>query len=71
MSRNHQSLFDDVRRTDPLRFWANHGTTDYQNIANFLDFNKRELSKIGGISEQSVRLDKHMPKALKKRWMSR
>lgn len=66
MKQNSQALFDNIHRTDPLQFWADHGT-NYQTIANFLEFNKKELSKIGGISETSVRLDKRMPKVLKER----
>ena len=60
------TIFNNVHRTDPLNFWTNQGT-DYQNIASFLDFNKKELSKIGGISEKSVRLDKRVPKPLKEK----
>jgi len=67
MKQNSQALFDNIHNADHLKFWADHGSTDYQTIANFLEFNKKELSKIGGISETSVRLDKRIPKVLKER----
>ena len=66
MTQNSQALFDNIHRTDPLQFWSNTGP-NYQTIANFLGFNKKDLSKIGGISEASVRLDNRVPKSLKER----
>jgi len=60
------NLYNTVPSSDPLNFWSNH-TADYKRITDFLDLTKNELSKISGISEQSVRLDKKIPKALKER----
>lgn len=40
---------------------------DYKKVSNFLNFDKNELSKIGGVSKQSVRTDHKIPQALKER----
>lgn len=66
MPEINNPLFNTVNRTDPLNFWSNHGL-DYNRVTDFLDFDKNELSKIAGISKQSVRLDERIPKALKDR----
>lgn len=58
-----QSLYQSVSSSDPLSFWANHGV-DYSAVAKFLDFDKHALSKIGGVSEASVRLDRKIPRQL-------
>lgn len=56
-------LFQTVPQQDPLQFWANHGIA-YERVADFLDFDKNALSKIGGVSPKSVRFDGKMPKQL-------
>ena len=60
------ALFKNVHQSDPLQFWSNHGL-DYKRVTDFLDLNTSELSKIGGVSKQSVRLDSRIPQALKVR----
>ena len=60
------ALFNNVHQSDPLQFWSNHGL-DYKRVTDFLDLNTSELSKIGGVSKQSVRLDNRIPQALKDR----
>ncbi len=60
------ALFSNVHQSDPLQFWSNHGL-DYKRVTDFLDLNTSELSKIGGVSKQSVRLDNRIPQALKDR----
>jgi len=60
------ALFKNVHQSDPLQFWSNHGL-DYKRVTDFLDLNTSELSKIGGVSKQSVRLDNRIPQALKDR----
>lgn len=60
------ALFKFVHKSDPLQFWSNHGL-DYKRVTDFLDLNTSELSKIGGVSKQSVRLDSRIPQALKDR----
>lgn len=60
------ALFRNVHQSDPLQFWTNHGL-DYKRVTDFLDLNTSELSKIGGVSKQSVRLDIRIPQALKDR----
>lgn len=49
-----------------LEFWSNHGL-DYRMVCDFLDLNAEDLSKIGGISKRSVRLDSGLPDDLKVR----
>lgn len=59
-----QALFKNVHQSDPLEFWSNHGL-DYKRVTDFLNLNASELSKIGGVSKRSVRLDDRIPQALK------
>lgn len=61
-----QQLFDNIPKVDHLNFWVNN-EVDYNKVSDFLEFDKNELSKIGGISKQSVRLDHRIPQALKER----
>ncbi|MDH3508487.1 MAG: MbcA/ParS/Xre antitoxin family protein [Gammaproteobacteria bacterium] len=63
---SQQALFENVYKSDPLEFWSNHGL-DYKKVTDFLDFNTNELSKIGGVSKRSVRLDDRIPNDLKER----
>lgn len=60
------ALFQNIHQSDPLQFWSNHGL-DYKRVTDFLDLNTSELSKIGGVSKQSVRLDNRIPQVLKDR----
>jgi hypothetical protein len=66
MSASRQSLFSNIHQTDPLEFWSNHGL-DYGRLADFLDLDTNALSKIGGVSKESVRFDARIPKELKER----
>ena len=59
-------LFHSVSQSDPLQFWANHGL-DYRGVANFLDFDADDLSKLSGVKKASVRLDEKIPKKLSER----
>ena len=61
-----RGLYDTISTSDPLNFWANHGL-DYSSVSNFLELNKKELSKVGGVSVQSVRFDHKIPSDLKER----
>lgn len=61
-----RGLYDTVSKSDPLEFWANHGL-DYSRVSNFLELNKKELSKVAGVSAQSVRFDHKIPNDLKER----
>jgi hypothetical protein len=60
------ALFKNVHQSDPLQFWSDHGL-DYKRVTGFLDLNTSDLSKIGGVSKQSVRLDNRIPQVLKDR----
>ncbi len=60
------ALFDTVSRMDPLKFWSNHGL-GYKKVTDFLDFDNNELSKLGGVSKRSVRLDERIPIELRDR----
>lgn len=59
----HQALFSNIHRKDPLEFWSQHGL-DYRKVTDFLDLDTDELSKIGGVSKRSVRLDSRIPREL-------
>jgi hypothetical protein len=66
MASAQPALFDTVSQKDPLNFWANHGL-DFKKVSEFLDFDNNELSKLGGVSKRSVRLDDRIPTELKYR----
>lgn len=66
MTAQAAELYSNIHESDPLDFWPNQ-KPDYARISEFLDFKTNELSKIGGISQSSVRLDKKIPRALKER----
>lgn len=61
-----QNIFSSIPSSDPLEFWSNHGL-DYRRVTEFLDLDKNELSKLGGVSKQSVRLDERIPQDLRDR----
>lgn len=60
------ALYQNIPQKDPLEFWSTHGL-DYGKVSRFLDLDKNELSKIGGVSKRSVRLDERIPHDLKER----
>lgn len=61
-----QFLFRNIHPTDPLEFWSGHGL-NYKKVTDFLDLDTQELSKIGGVSKRSVRLDHRIPNDLAER----
>ncbi len=60
------NLYNTVTKSDSLNFWAEQGL-NYSSVSEFLDLNKKELSKVGGVSIQSVRLDHRIPNELRVR----
>ena len=60
------NLYSTVPQSDHLHFWAAHGL-DYGSVSDFLELDKNELSKLGGVSLKSVRLDNRIPRDLKER----
>lgn len=66
MAQANTALFENIHQSDPLKFWSND-ELDYRRVSDFLEFDTNELSKIGGISKQSVRLDARIPQDLKER----
>jgi len=66
MTAAQPALFDTVSKADPLEFWSNHGL-DFKKVTDFLDFDSNELSKLGGVSKRSVRLDDRIPGELRNR----
>jgi uncharacterized protein (DUF2384 family) len=48
---------------DRIEFWSNRGL-DYRKVSEFLDLNTEDLSKIGGVSKRSVRLDSRISHGL-------
>ncbi len=61
-----RGLYDTVSKSDPLEFWAKQGL-EYGRVSNFLELNKKDLSKVAGVSAQSVRFDHKIPNDLKER----
>ena len=66
MPTSQAGLFRTVPDSDPFSFWSNHGC-DYKGVSEFLDLGRNELSKIGGISKESVRFDDKIPADLSER----
>jgi len=66
MATSNKALFGNIHQNDPLKFWSNHGL-NYDRLVDFLDLDTNALSKIGGVSKQSVRFDNRIPKDLKER----
>ena len=66
MAMPQQALFRTVSQSDPLKFWSNHGL-DYKRVSEFLELGKNELSKLGGVSKESVRFDAKIPADLRER----
>lgn len=63
-----QQLFQSVPKSDPLKLWpAPDNELDYGHLTDLLDLDKPALSKIGGVSQKSVRLDHRIPRQLKER----
>jgi len=63
---SQHSLFRNIHSTDPLEFWSKHGL-NYKKVTDFLDLDTEELSKIGGVSKRTVRLDNRIPNNLRER----
>ncbi|MGB5726012.1 MAG: antitoxin Xre/MbcA/ParS toxin-binding domain-containing protein [Thiogranum sp.] len=66
MSSVKNALFENIHQSDPLDFWSKHGL-DYRRVTDFLDLDTNALSKLGGVSKKSVRLDDRIPQDLKER----
>jgi uncharacterized protein (DUF2384 family) len=61
------NIFSNLPKGDPLGFGKAGSDLNYKKISKFLEFNKNELSKISGVSKQSVRTDEKIPQALRER----
>ena len=67
MSATAPHLFDNIPDQDPLHFMSDKDEVDYKKVAEFLDFSKPEMSKIAGISQNSVRYEpQRIPPKLKR-----
>jgi len=66
MPSSQNALFQNIHQSDPLNFWSGRGL-DYRRVSDFLGFDTNELSKLGGVSKRSVRLDNRIPQDLKDR----
>jgi hypothetical protein len=60
MARN-SALFRTVADKDYLGFWANN-TLKPREVADFLDFDKRDIAKVAHVAPASVRFDEKIPK---------
>ena len=58
------SIYNTVSQSDHLNFWAGQ-SLDYGSVSKFLEFSKKELSKLSGVAVKSVRLDGRIPNDLK------
>lgn len=66
LNQTEKNIFSTVSCGDPLNFFENE-ETNYKEVSEFLEFDKNALSKLSGISKQSVRFDDKMPHILKER----
>ena len=58
------ALFETVHQQDQLGFWADN-TFQPKQVAEFLEFDTNDISKIAGVAKVSVRYDEKMPKQVK------
>jgi len=57
----HTHLFASVPDKDYLGFWANQ-TLQSKSVADFMDFDRREVARVAGVSSASVRWDQKIPR---------
>jgi hypothetical protein len=67
MPQTATRLFDNVARQDHLHFTRPSGEIDYKGVAAFLDFDKKDLSRIADVKQASVRFDEKIPGDLAQR----
>lgn len=57
-----QTLFSTVHQSDPNKFWATEsGELNARAVADFLELDSNDVSKIAHVSKASVRYDKKIP----------
>jgi len=66
MTTSEANIFDNIYKKDYLGFTDNNGF-DYAEVAQFIDFDSHEISKIAGVSKKSVRFDHKIPQEVKDR----
>jgi hypothetical protein len=66
MAASPDTLFGNVRRSDPLHLWSKSGL-EFLRVRDFLEFSTDDLAKVGGVSPQSVRFDARIPPDLRDR----
>lgn len=66
MNNTDSSIFDNVYDRDLLGL-TEGSEFDYARVASFLELGKDEISKLSGVSKQSVRFDRKIPKEVKER----
>ena len=64
--QNHAQLFDTVEKNDYLGFIENK-ELNYKKVADFLDFDRKDLSRMTSLSVGSVRFDSKIPIPLAQR----
>lgn len=57
----HTHLFANVPDRDYLGFWADQ-TLRAKTVADFMDFDRREVARVAGVSSASVRWDQKIPR---------
>ena len=62
---NH--LFSNVVKNDPLSFFSNHGLKSPREVAQFLDLNEKDVSKMAGVAKASIRWDDRIPRIVLQR----
>lgn len=57
----HTHLFANVPSKDYLGFWADQ-TLQAKTVADFMNFDRREIARVAGVSSASVRWDQKIPR---------
>ena len=62
----NSELFSVIPKSDALKLSTKHGI-DYKKVADLLEFDRGDLSKVANVSKSSVRFDAKIPSDLKDR----
>lgn len=63
-------LFSTVSRNDPLNFWGANGVVDFDRIREFADLDTRQIARMTGLKESTVRFDERIPDQVRDHMMA-
>jgi len=65
INMHNLAITSNISQSEYLPFRDSNGELNYREIVNFLDLDKNAVSKIAGVSKQSVRYDHKIPKEVR------